>query len=135
MHDSSLKTNALGNQGQYGTAGGYRNTDNRGVGFNNADIYRGGLVHGGGAGGSVVGPGPVALGPIPLAPVASAPLHVQATGPVMVKALPVASGPAYVPGPPYVHPPRPSSQYHIPAPTKLYVDRPGYQNVLVAARR
>lgn len=133
-----MKTNAAGNQGQFGTAGGYRNTDNRGGGFSNADLYRGGLVHGGGAGGSVVGPvGPVALGPIPiaapLAPVASSPVQIQASGPVVHRALPVPTGPAYIPGPPYAQANKPTSQYLIPQPARLYVDKPHYQNVLVAA--
>jgi hypothetical protein len=90
-------------------------------------------VHGGGAGGSVVGPvAPIALGPVPISPVASAPVHIQTNVPVVPRALPVPTGPAYMPGPPYAQS-RPASSYSMPTPNKLYVDRPHYQNVLVAA--
>lgn len=142
VHDSSLKTNAAGNQGQYGNAGGYRGTDNRGVTLSNADLYRAGLVQGSGASGGVVGPiplGAVPIGPVPaqplspvvsppFPPVASPPLFVQAGAgvPLVARSLPVA------PGPPYASL-RATGPYVIPTPNKLYVDRPGMQNVLVAA--
>ncbi len=113
VHDSSLKTNALGNQGQYGNAGGFRGTDNRGGTISNSDLYRAGGVGGAGASGGALGP------------IASPPLLIQQTLPVVQRALPVA--------PPPAHYAVRSHPYVVPAPAKLYVDRPGVQNVLVAA--
>ncbi|KAK7602071.1 hypothetical protein V9T40_009512 [Parthenolecanium corni] len=112
VHDSSLKTNNQGNQGQYGGAGGYRGTDNRGGTASNLDLYRGGLVQGAGASGGIVGP------------VASQPILIQQTLPVVQRALPIA---------PAAPIPLRGSPYAVPSPNRLYVDRPGFQNVLVAA--
>lgn len=138
VHDSSLNAGSQGNQGQFGAAGGYRGTDNRGGTMGNVDAYRGGLSQGAGASSGVIGPvgppigpigppigpaappfGPVGppIGPVgpPIGPVASPPLYVQQSIPVVQRSLPIAPGPQF---------PLRSTPYVVPSPNRLYVDRP-----------
>lgn len=142
VHDSSLNAGSQGNQGQFGAAGGYRGTDNRGGTSGNVDAYRGGLSQGSGASNGVIGPvgppiapigpplappiGPVGppIGPVgppigsigpPLGPVASPPLYVQQSLPVVQRPLPIGPAPQF---------PLRSTPYVVPSPNRLYVDRP-----------
>lgn len=124
VHDSSLNAGSQGNQGQFGAAGGYRGTDNRGGTGGNVDVYRGGLAQGAGASGGVIGPigapiGPIGppIGPVapPIGPVASPLFYVQQGVPVVQRPLPIAPGPQI---------PLRNTPYVIPSPNRLYVDRP-----------
>lgn len=112
VHDSSLKLNAGGNQGQYGNAGGFRNTDNRGGSLYGVDAYRGGSGQG-----QVVSSG--VLGPV----VSSAPIYVQQ--PLHVAQQPIALPPVPIPAASRSG----SSPYMIPVPNKLFYDKPA--NVVV----
>lgn len=139
VHDSSLKLNALGNQGQYGGAGGYRTTDNRGGVVGGADAYGGGA-----RGGTVVSSG--VAGPIVSRPIyVQQPVHVAqpipvaqpypmqpypAAQPYPVQPIPLASQAIALPPAPLPAVRASSAPYVIPTPNKLYVDRP---NVAIVA--
>lgn len=133
VHDSSLKQNALGNQGQYGGAGGYRTTDNRGGVVGGVDGYGGGVRQGSVGSGGVIQP--IVSRPIYVQqPVHVAqPVHIAQPLPIAPQPVPVAPQPVQAVALPPI--PIPAAQsvstpYVVPTPNKLYYDRP---NVVVTS--
>lgn len=120
VHDSSLKQNALGNQGQYGGAGGYRNTDNRGGVVGGVDAYGAGVRQGAVASGGVVGP--IVSRPIYVQQPVQIAQPVHLAQPLPIAPQPIALQPFPIPAGSVGR--AVSTPYVIPTPNKLYVDRP-----------